>query len=363
MKYRKILNSEQAVSPIVATLILLVVAIAGAAAVGTILGSFSSDVSDEASTADATSAASTEILVGGSTSVSPLAESLKAGFEESHAGTKIAVQEGGDSVGISALGMDVIDVALLSREMTHEEEEKYPDLKTHWIGSSAVVIIGGEDVITNFVNGNSTLTPHDLHDMYHAATSSGSVAATNLTVTGGANVTVYKRAETRSGPEYTFSSYIGHGDGDFIAGTSAVEVTGDHGMLEAIAKDPTGLGFVDFRFALEAAEEGMDINFIGVTDGACTLSEHCVEDTAHMMKHVEKALNGEKTGDGKEPYPTGLLNNMYMVTNGWPSSVEARFINFAQQPSSMDLYTDAGYFSLLEISGIPSGSDLHGHDH
>jgi ABC-type phosphate transport system substrate-binding protein len=76
-----------------------------------------------------------------------------------------------------------------------------------------------------------------------------------------------------------------------------------------------------------------------------------------MQKHVKGALNGDNT-----QYPVGLLNNMYMVTNGWPSSVEARFINFAQQPSSMDLYSDAGYFSLLEINEVVQ--DPHGgHSH
>jgi phosphate transport system substrate-binding protein len=346
-----------------------VVAIAGAAAVGTIMGSFSSDVSDEASAEDASSAASTQLIVAGSTSVTPLAESLKSGFEETNSGIEINIQDdGGDSTGIAAVGMDVIDIGLLSREMTAAEEEKYPDLETHWIGSSSVVIIGGDNVeskyhtISSYQNGEavfSSLTTKNMYDIYDGAISNGSVDASSLNLTNSAsnNVTVYKRSETRSGPEYVFSKYIADGDEDFISGTNAVEVTGDQEMLEAIADDPNGIGFVDFRFALEAYEEGMDVNFIGINDGDCCLMKGCVEDVEHMQTHILKSLNGGTVSSAKspypDPYPMGLLNNMYMVTNGWPSSVESSFINFAQQPASMDLYTDAGYFSLLDVTEQP----------
>jgi phosphate transport system substrate-binding protein len=356
MKIKRLYQNENAVSPIVATLILVVVAIAGAAAVGTIMGSFSSDVSDEASAEDAAAGASTQLVVAGSTSVTPLAESLKSGFEESYPGTKIVVQEGGDTAGIAAVGMDVLDIGLLSRELTSSEEEKYPDLETHWIGSSSIVLIGGENVVTSFTSNVSDLMPSDLYTMYDTAASDGSTTALNLTDANGtliSTVNVYKRSETRSGPEYTFSKYIANGDGDFIASTNAIDVTGDSEMLEAIENDPNGLGFVDFRFALDAEENGMDIHFIGVKDDNCGLKSMCVAETAHMNIHIQKALNGEKMTDGSEYYPSGLLNNMYMVTNGWPSSVESSFINFAQQPASMDLYTDAGYFSLLDVTEQP----------
>nr|WP_321498509.1 substrate-binding domain-containing protein [uncultured Methanolobus sp.] len=358
MNIKRLYQNENAVSPIIATLVLVVVAIAGAAAVGTILGSFSGDVSDDVSAEDAASAASTKLLVAGSTSVTPLAESLKSGFEEDYAGTEIVVQEnGGDTAGIAAVGKDIIDIGLLSRELTAEEETKYPDLQTHWIGGSAVVIIGGSDVKTEFTATNlSELTIIDLYKMYNTAITDGSTTAMNLTRADGTartavaadNVTLYRRTETRSGPEYIFSKFIADGNGDFISGKSnIVAVTGDHEMLEAIANDPDGLGFVDYRFAMEAVEEGMDINFIGVKDGTCTLKKACVEDIEHMRIHVNKGLNGNTVA-----YPAGLLNNMYMVTNGWPSSVESQFINYAQQPGSMDLYTDAGYFSLLEVNQV-----------
>jgi len=48
----KFFNNDEGVSPIVATLVLIVVAIIGAAAVGLIMGTFSSQVSDQANAGD-----------------------------------------------------------------------------------------------------------------------------------------------------------------------------------------------------------------------------------------------------------------------------------------------------------------------
>ena len=65
------MDNQAAVSPIVATLVLIVVAVVGAVAVGSIMGTFSSSVSKQANTGNAASASQTEILIAGSTTVYP----------------------------------------------------------------------------------------------------------------------------------------------------------------------------------------------------------------------------------------------------------------------------------------------------
>ena len=68
---KKRMNHDMAVSPIVATLVLIVVAVIGAVAVGTIMGTFSSDVSKQANAGQAASASQTQVLVAGSTTLQP----------------------------------------------------------------------------------------------------------------------------------------------------------------------------------------------------------------------------------------------------------------------------------------------------
>ena len=70
----KRMNNDMAVSPIVATLVLIVVAVIGAVAVGTIMGTFSSSVSKQASAQGASTAAQSEIIVAGSTTINPITQ-------------------------------------------------------------------------------------------------------------------------------------------------------------------------------------------------------------------------------------------------------------------------------------------------
>ena len=63
--------NNMAVSPIVATLVLIVVAVVGAVAVGTIMGTFPPRYRSRRAPAQASSASQTELLTAGSTTVYP----------------------------------------------------------------------------------------------------------------------------------------------------------------------------------------------------------------------------------------------------------------------------------------------------
>ena len=79
---KKRMNHDMAVSPIVATLVLIVVAVIGAVAVGTIMGTFSSDVSKQANAGQAASASQTQVLVAGSTTLQPAELNLQSDYQK-----------------------------------------------------------------------------------------------------------------------------------------------------------------------------------------------------------------------------------------------------------------------------------------
>jgi phosphate transport system substrate-binding protein len=117
MKFKKFFNNDVGVSPIVATLVLVVVAIAGAAAVGTIMGSFSSDVSDSTSVGDITGTASTELLIAGSDTVYLVSVPLAEAYMDEHHGIKITVQGGHSLAGIASTELDIIDIGSASMDV------------------------------------------------------------------------------------------------------------------------------------------------------------------------------------------------------------------------------------------------------
>ncbi len=115
------IKNNEAVSPIVATLVLIVVAIVGAAAVGLLMGSFSNNVADQANSGDVAGSASNTILIAGSTTLYPANVILAQDYSAAHQGVKVTVQEGGSDAGIVAAGNQVADIGASS---------KYPDAST-----------------------------------------------------------------------------------------------------------------------------------------------------------------------------------------------------------------------------------------
>jgi phosphate transport system substrate-binding protein len=328
--FKKLFNNEAGVSPIVATLVLVVVAIAGAAAVGTIMGSFSSDVSDQASAADSTAAASTELLIAGSTTVQPVSELLAEAYMADHPGVKVTVQGGGSGAGITSTKLDIIDIGSASKDV--DTTLDYPELQKFQIGGSAVVVITNEG--SDLAGGNVTKT--ELFNIYSNVSESTNKVAIdkdvngNITQNGTTEYTVYQRAES-SGTEETFAKYLGGAfkTAENVDDSNALGATGNAGVLEAVAGSTAAIGFVDFGYA-NADDSG--VAMLGV-DGYTPTKDNILD-----------CLSGEDT------YQVDLTRPLNYLTNGNPSTVEQSYISYAMSPEAMDYFHEVGYFSIIEFS-------------
>lgn len=335
---KKLFNDEAGVSPIVATLVLIVVAIAGAAAVGTIMGSFSSDVSENANAGDTQAASATELAVAGSTTVQPVAEILAEAYMKDHPGVKINVQGGGSDAGITATNNDLVDIGMASKTVSTVD---YPEITVHTIGYSAVVPIIN---CATEPTGNVNITAAALRIAYGNLTASGTyqltVPAASGTITAGAGTafTFVQRAEG-SGTEETFAKFVG---GQFASDKSmdksvAVGATGNQGVLDKVIATTSSFGFVDYGFAKAAKADGASISIVGI-DGYPATTE----------ANIKAAIKGDST-----KYPNsesnGLTRPLNFMTYGAPSSMEQSFLNFATSPGSIDYFEEAGYYSVTQI--------------
>ena len=307
-------EDTQAVSPIVATLVLVVVAITGAAAVGTIMGTFSSDVSEESNTGELTSASSTELLIAGSTTVQPVSELLAEAYMEEHQGVKVTVQGGGSGAGVSSAGLDIVDIGAASRDVKPDELAKYPNIVTHKIGGSAVV------VIVNSASSITNATKAEIKEIYV----NGTASSGNLTTI----TAVFDRSE-ESGTEDTFCKWIGS-----TTFHSSVEgKSGNAGVLKAVEDTPNSIGFVDFGFA----DGSDDVHAINLYDGK----------QYFVTKDNIKAQLKDST---KGTYPDKLARPLNYLTNGEPNSMEQAFITFAMSPGATTYFEECGYFPVTEIA-------------
>ncbi|WP_214041692.1 substrate-binding domain-containing protein [Methanoculleus sp.] len=312
----KFLNmNESAVSPIVATLVLIVVAVVGAVAVGTIMGTFSNDVSEQTNVGDVGAASASEILIAGSTTVQPVSELLGEAYMKEKPGVKVTVQGGGSGAGIASAGMGIVDIGAASKHLPDADAAKYPDLNEYVIGGSAVVVIVNENAAVS----DDNVTEAELLALYESGTAFDNID------------TAYHRAEA-SGTEDTFSKWLTGSDGgiDGYTGTHLKTATGNAGILAAIQGNTDGdaIGFVDAGYAFGA--DDITVLAIGL--------QEATDD------NILDALKGENT------YPSGLTRPLVYLANGNPSSVVKDFINFAQSPGSIEQFHAAGMYSIVEFA-------------
>ena len=320
---KRLLKDKRAVSPIIATLVLIVVSVIGAASVGTIMGTFSSDVAEDASTGEVITMSSTEILVAGSTTVQPVSELLAKAYMDEHQGVKVTVQGGGSGAGVASVGMGIVDIGAASRDMKGAEKDKYPDLKKHQIGGSAVVLIANDNVPVFNIDREQLITAYVDNDPD---------AITDADIT-----TLYQRAEA-SGTEETFAKWLGMSEDDINAIIEGK--TGNAGVLAAVQDTENSLGFVDYGYA-DGAD---DIVILGIVDigGSGNTYEHADV----TGKNIKKELKNE---DGNS-YVTKLTRPLNYFTNGDPSSLENSYITFARSPGATTYFHEIGYFSITEFA-------------
>jgi len=328
--FSKIIKNDEAVSPIVATLVLIVVAIIGAAAVGLLMGSFSNNVSDQANAGDIAGSASTELIIAGSTSVQPVSELLADAYMNSHSGIKITVQGGGSGVGRTSANIGAADIGSAS---SATDPIAFPNLVETEIGGSAVAVIIKAPAGSPF-DGVTSATKSGLAKLYATADATGKVSYADSdedgiiedtdAITSGTGVVLYQRAE-ESGTEETFAGYLVSGAKTLTTGTGA---TGNSGMVAAInGASGAALGFIDYGFisSLTSAEE------IAVDGVVC-------EKTG-----IVATLKGNSGG-----YPSGLVKHLYYLTLGQPNSLEQSYIDFAMSPAAAEYFAEAGCLSLYE---------------
>jgi phosphate transport system substrate-binding protein len=338
MEKKSIRKDEHAVSPIVATLVLIVVAVVGAVAVGTIMGTFSTDVSKQANAEGAGAAAQTEILIAGSTTVQPASEELAKSYMEEHPGLKITVQGGGSGAGVSSAGMGIVDIGAASRALNDAEKASYPDLETYQIGGSAVVFITS-DAATSVTSATKT----ELKDAYQSK-----AFAPNLTGIDDR----YQRSEA-SGTEDTVSNYLLGSDSAMNGITNCTGQLGNAGMLAAVKAATTSgkykLGFVDFGYAVDSSGvEVSGIKIIRVIDGNVDGSKSV--DRINILAALKDNKAGLTPTTQSNNYPVKLTRPLNYIIKGTPSSVVKNFITYCQSPGAIDDFKAAGMFGITEFA-------------
>lgn len=124
MNTRNFSKATEAVSPVVATLLLVLVAAGAAIGFGVFLNGFQKDAQDNVNS-DVTSQC---LTIAGSSTVFEFTAVAEPLFENSQGGCDIINNAGGSGAGLQAIGIDAVDIGAMSHDPTSTDLAKYPDL-------------------------------------------------------------------------------------------------------------------------------------------------------------------------------------------------------------------------------------------
>jgi phosphate transport system substrate-binding protein len=349
-------NNDMAVSPIVATLVLIVVAVIGAVAVGTIMGTFSSDVSKQANSGNAASQAQTELLVAGSTTVYPVTLNLATDYEAAHPGIKIVAQQGGSGAGVTSAALGIADIGATSTihsitdaQTANPTDLRYTNLQYSQIGGSAVVWV------------TNTATPGAVSPVAAADVKAAYLEGVGATGTAAAHGSINKGAvmltrEAGSGTLETAATWAYGGAVTKAFPAGAVGTVDNSGMLAAVQTTANGVGFLDYGYSVGASgitvltvsDKSSDGNTYTYTASSTTVKND-LKDMYHNLAQDTTAGGPTKAATGG--YPLGLARGLYYVTEGTPSSVISDFINYARTPTAAaNDFDKANVFGITEFA-------------
>lgn len=257
------------------------------------------------------------ILVKGSDTEVNVALALAEAFMEKEPNASIAVTGGGSGTGIAALMSGKTHIANASRPMK-PEELRFAEAR----GIKPVPIIFGIDALAIIVNAQNpvdSLTVNDLGKIFRGDTQ-------NWTETDGSNsaISLYGR-QSNSGTFLFFREKILGAD----YAPSLKQMNGTAQIVEAIATDPGGIGYVG-------------IGYLSEKDG-------------QLPPHIKVLKISEKTGDiafsPQEPshilngqYP--IIRPLYQYVNNAPNGRLLDFLVFSISPDGQKIVQANGYYPI-----------------
>lgn len=329
-------HNDEGVSPIIATLVLIVVAIIGAAAVGMIMGSFSSNVSNQASSSDTAGQATTTINVGSGIIIDPLAQTLADAYTENHTGVKVTVTKVGSPPTMIGTGIGVYQIGMCNMPTWRSDystiTNKYPNLKFTTIGMGSVVFIGGTGTTVTTVD--CTLLGNAFH--------TGASADISAAIPGADTLVTMNNTEVGSAVD----QWLATGTGSYQTGDNkkscgnVISYNSNAEVLDAIQQNPHYFGFVNYGFAASAGNTVKD--FYTIHDSTGTYTANSI--TTHQVE--KDCYNGLSSSTS---YPISLTTPMQCVMNGPPSVVEQSFIDYALSPDNEWAFKGANMDSINDI--------------
>lgn len=272
------------------------------------------------------------ISVSGAFALYPMMTRWAEEYQKIHPEIVFDISAGGAGKGMAdALG-GIVDIGMVSRGITSEEKAK----GAFWVAVT-------KDAVFPTMNASNPVKERILEkgftrQIFYDIFLSGQITTWGQAI-GDAQVQdpihVYTRSDAAGAPE-TWAKYLGKTQEDLLG----VGVYGDPGLLEAVAKDPLGIGFNNLGYAYDHAS---GLPFSGIWIIPIDANENNLADEDEVLDTKAKAIDAVATNR----YPSPPARELYLVTKGKPGGVVSDFILWILT-DGQKLVGEAGFIPLTE---------------
>ncbi|UCC64361.1 MAG: substrate-binding domain-containing protein [Anaerolineae bacterium] len=270
------------------------------------------------------------ITVSGAWALYPMMVRWSEEFQKLYPGVRFDISAGGAGKGMADVLAGAVDIGMVSREIYPEEIER----GALWFSvtkDAVFLTINAKNPIWEDLSQKG-ITRETLIGIYIT----GEITAWGQVV-GRPEVTdlihVFTRSDAAGAPA-TWAAYLGNKQEDLLG----VGVYGDPGLLEAVIKDPLGIGFnnLNYAFDLETGkpEAGARVVSLDVHGNGQV-------DADEIYDTKEKAVAAVATGR----YPSPPTRDLNLVTRGKPAGSVKAFIQWTLT-DGQNYVDEAGYVAL-----------------
>ena len=314
--------------PIVVALALILSACGGAAA-PTAQPAAQSQTEAQAQPAEGDDLKGT-ITISGAFALYPMMQRWAEEFQKVHPKVQFDISAGGAGKGMTDTLAGAVDIGMISRSITPEEEAK----GAFWVPVT-------KDAVLPIVNAKNPVLQDLLAKGVTKETFEKIYITGEITNWGQAvdrpevvdAINVYTRSDAAGAPDI-WAKYLDKKQEDL----KGLGVFGDPGLLDAVIKDPLGIGFNNLSYAYDNAS-GLPVN--GAVVVPIDANENGKADPEEVLDTKPKA--DEAVKNGTYPSPPARLENL--ATKGKPSPLVLAFINWILN-EGQQYVGEAGYVPL-----------------
>lgn len=344
---KKWYDNESAVSVLVGTLALIAVVIAGTMGIAAIVGSFSTDVSRQASPDQSVAATKTPVYIAGSDNMDVITRSLAESYTEENPSVRIIYGILSPDSVYNSINSKITDIGALAGPVRYTDITRNPNIRTTQIGSGAVVLITNK-ATPGVTDINNPLTVPVLKAFF-----------TNNAI--GANVDPLAKAVTRSDVSGTadtfYNSFLGMSTLQSIPG-GAPSQSSDAALISYVAATPYAVGFADYGDVKTAITNNAEpVSIIKIQDYILTYSSSNYDDIKVAAKYqylsTQRHADGSPVWTGTQAdvpqYNLTLMYPLYYVTKDKPNTVQQGILDYATSPAARPAFIRANVFSVADF--------------